>query len=254
MKNNKNNIVVMLSYARSGGTLLNRCIASMPNVVMFSEVNIEALCPSSCSSIKEQAKFWYGISLKSSNFLDNIEELYNYCLKNNKILVIRDWSFGSFVPSRYNNFKPSKELKTLNMISERFPVVPFAFVRNSIDVWLSFKASPRTFYDKNLDFLYEFSEELIKNNINFFLYEDFCKNPKKILKKICDYTGIIFDNSFEGFSNYFKVTGDTDLPEHSRGFKKGKISSLSRRDDYNLFADFIENKTRAKDINKIFGY
>ena len=245
---------MMLSYARSGGTLLNRCLASLPNTLMLSEVNIEALCPNSCSHIKDQAKDWYGLDLRSDGFLENIEELYNYCLETDRTLIIRDWSFGSFVPSRYNNFNPSKKLATFEAIAKRFPVTPFALVRDSVDIWLSFNASPRTFYDKNLEFLYEFSKELIANNIKIFRYEDFCRDSEAVMRDICNYTGINYSDEFKGFSNYFKVTGDIDLPEHSRGIQVGKISLLSRRESYNEFAEVIENNTKASLINQLFGY
>lgn len=248
------NVIVMLSYARSGGTLLNRCIASLPNILMLSEINIEASCPNSCSSIKDQAKNWYGINLHSNGFLENIEEIYNYCLETGKTLVIRDWSFGSFVPSKYNNFSPSKKLATLEAIAQRFPVIPFALVRDPIDIWLSFNASPRTFYDKNLEFLYEFSKSLISNGIKIFHYDDFCKDPEKVMYNICKYTGINYSDKFKDFSNYFKVTGDIDLPEHSRGIQEGKICLLSRREDYGNFAEVIKNDTKAPAINKMFKY
>lgn len=244
----------MLAYARSGGTLLNRCIASMPDIIMLSEVNIEALCPSSCNTIKEQVSKWYNIELKSEGFIENIKELYDYCLKNKKTLVIRDWTFGSFVPSRYNNFKPSNTLATLDVISEHFPVKSFALVRNSIDIWLSLKASPRTFYDKNLEYLYEFTNSLISHKIKFFYYEYLCKNPVEAMISICNYSGLKYSEKFKDFSNYLNVTGDTDLPEHSRGVQKGDIGLISRRETYANFFDEINNNTKALEINKILGY
>lgn len=186
---NKNSkpIVVMISYARSGGTLLNRCISSLPNTLVLSEINVEALCPNSCNTIKDQAKKWYCLELKSEEFIENINEIYEYCIFKNLTLVIRDWAFGSFVPSIYNNYKPSKSLATLDAISKSFPVISFAFVRNSIDIWLSLNASPRTFYDKNLEFLYELTKSLIDKKIKIFKYEDFCINPVQEMKNICGY-------------------------------------------------------------------
>lgn len=247
-------IIVMLTYARSGGTLLNRCIASLPNTFVLSEVNIEALCPNSCSTIKEQAKRWYGLELKSEGFIENISEIYEHCNSHNLTLVVRDWTFGSFVPSRYNNFKPSKTLATLDVISKSFPVVSFAFVRNAIDIWLSLEASPRTFYDKNLEFLYELTKSLIDNNVRVFKNEDFCSNPIREMKKICDHAGMQYDDIFLNYSDFKNVTGDTDLPGHSRGITQGEIGLLPRRESFKLFFDEINLKTRANDINKLLRY
>lgn len=247
-------IIIILSYARSGGTLLNRCIASLPNILVLSEINVEALCPNSCSTIKEQTKKWYGLELRSDGFMKNIDEIYKYCMSKNFTLVVRDWTFGSFVPSRHNNFQPSKSLATLDAISESFPVVSFAFVRNAIDIWLSLKASPRTFYDKNLEYLYEFTKSLINKNIKIFKYENFCQNPVQEMKKICGYTGINYSDLFLNYADYKKVTGDTDLPDHSRGIKQGEIGLLSRRDAYKLCIDEINSNTRANEINRLLNY
>lgn len=253
---NKNSkpIVVMLSYARSGGTLLNRCISSLPNSLVLSEINIEALCPNSCSTIKDQAKKWYGLELKSEGFIENINEIYEYCISKNLTLVIRDWTFGSFVPSRYNNFKPSKSLATLDAISESFPVISFAFVRNSIDIWLSLNASPRTFYDKNLEYLYNFISVLIDRKIKIFRYEDFCLDPEQEMKSICHYVGLGYDDQFMNYSNCFNVTGDIDLPKHSRGIKQGKICLPLRRKVSVDILNKINFDTKAKEINKLLDY
>ncbi len=254
IKNKNKSIVVMLAYARSGGTLLNRCMASIPNVLVLSEVSVEALCPNSCSTIKEQAKKWYGLELKSSGFVENINEIYKYCQSRGITLVIRDWTFGSFVPSRYNNFMPSKSLSTYNVLSKHFSVKAFGLVRNSIDIWLSLQASPRTFYDKNLEFLYEFTKNLIDENIKFFKYEDFCNNPKKEMKAICDYVEIDYNDHFLNYCEYKNVTGDIDLPDYSRGIKQSEISLLSRRKSYNIFSNDISKNTRSHEINQLLNY
>lgn len=254
VKNDAKPIVVMLSYARSGGTLLNRCIASLPNTFVLSEINVEALCPSSCNTIKEQAKKWYSLELKSEGFIENINEVYEYCISKNLTLIIRDWVFGSFVPFRHNNFKPSKSLATLDAISKLFPVVSFALVRNSVDVWLSFNDSPRTFYDKNLEFLHEFTKSIIDKKIRIFKYENFCTNPIQEMKKICDHIGVKYSGLFLNYADFKNVTGDTDLPSHSRGIEQGKIGLLSRRESFKFLSDEINLKTRARDINQILKY
>ena len=244
----------MLSYARSGGTLLNRCICSLTNTLVLSEINIEALCPNSCSTIKEQAKKWYGIELRSDGFMENIAEIYEHSLSKKLTLVVRDWTFGSFVPSRYNNSQPSKSLATLDAIAESFPVVSFAFVRNAVDIWLSLKASPRTFYDKNLEYLYEFMKSLINKNIKIFKYENFCQNPIQEMKKICDYTGINYNDRFLNYADYKNVTGDTDLSDYSRGIKQGIIGLLSRRETFEFYVDEINSNTKANEINRLLNY
>lgn len=222
-------IIIILSYARSGATLLNRCLGVLPNVVMLSEINAEATCPNSCNTINLQAKRWYNIDIKEHEFVKATQEIYSHCLLNGKTLIIRDWTFGSFVPSRYNNFKPSKTLYSLSLLSKYFPIKVFAFVRDPADVWLSMYYSKRTFYDINLDYLLEFINQLYKFKIKVFYYEDFCRKPEQEMKKICKYCGLEFDKDFLHKYRYnFNVCGDTDSQEPSRGVSQSEIKALPR--------------------------
>ena len=75
-------VVVMICYARSGGNLLNKCIGSLPNVVMLSEVNPISDSCDCCGQGKQircQAKEWYGVDLDSNSFSEKILELEGYC-------------------------------------------------------------------------------------------------------------------------------------------------------------------------------
>ena len=104
-------VIVMICYARSGGTVLNKCLGSLPNVVMLSEVSPIGggwgkEGPDSFTTVKEQAKNWYQIELSSDDFVENIVELEKFCNDNKLYLVVRDWSFINFMPHEYNNFNP----------------------------------------------------------------------------------------------------------------------------------------------------
>lgn len=245
----ENPIRIMLSYARSGGTLLNRCLAVLPDVVMLSEINAEAICPNSCNTINLQAKKWYGIDIKEREFVKAIGKIYNHCVLNGKSLIIRDWSFGSFVPSRYNHFKPSKTLYSLSLLSKNFPVKAFAFVRDPVDVWLSMHYSKRTFYDTHLDYLFEFINQLYQSKIKVFYYEDFCRKPNQEMQKICDYCGLKFDREFLDKYRYnFNVCGDTDSQEPSRGVGQGKIKLLPRMSASSDLMAYVENNTKKDEI------
>ncbi len=57
-------VVVMIAFARSGGTVLNQCLGSLPDVVIMSEVNPLGggwgeRGANSLTTIKDQAKHWY---------------------------------------------------------------------------------------------------------------------------------------------------------------------------------------------------
>ena len=75
--------IIMLCYARSGGTLLNKCLGSLSDTIILSEVNPvgsgSGKNKESLNSVYEQAKYWYNIELKNHDFKNAIIELDEYC-------------------------------------------------------------------------------------------------------------------------------------------------------------------------------
>jgi len=63
-------IIVMICFARSGGTILNQCLGSLPNVVMLSEVHplVENWSSGKVSvpKVKYQTKNCYQIDLSAN--------------------------------------------------------------------------------------------------------------------------------------------------------------------------------------------
>jgi len=223
-------IILMICFARSGGTILNKALASLPNIVMLSEVNPlgggwgEA-GPDSYSTVYEQALHWYGIQLKNKKFKESIIELNKFCEEHGKKLLIRDWSFVNFVGHEYNNFTPPKRLLTYEEISELNPKI-FVFVRDSIDVWIS-RGTPdvEQFFEEYLDYV-----KAVKNlNVPIFKHENFTRNPRSTLKEICNTLGLEYKDVIETCINYKNVNGDVQIKEGSRGAKQRKIKPLARK-------------------------
>ncbi len=246
----------MICFARSGGTLLNRCLGSLPNVVVMSEVNplgggwgIEK--EKSPTTIKAQAKKWYGINLKNDAFGKSALELSNICITKNKQLIIRDWSFINFTPHEYNNFNPPNKLLSLEELKNDTGFIAFAFVRDSIDVWISRGMPPvKEFYTQYSRYI----NELLKNNIKIFKYEDLCKNPDFEIKKICEYIDIPYSESYKNYTDFLRVSGDIQNKQKSRGIRSNKIIPMNRKTIYaNKIAE-INNSAQMIEVNKLLGY
>lgn len=224
-------ITVMICFARSGGTVLNQCLGSLPNVVILSEVNPlgggDGKGDVSVTTVKDQAKHWYDIEIKSEGFADEILELEKVCTNKGKHLIVRDWSFVNFVPWQHNNMNSPDSLLILEELRGRSELKPFAFVRDSIDVWISRGANPEveTFFAEYLKYV----KAIVKENIPMFKYEDFCKDPDHIIKKICDYTGIEYSDSYKNYSSFTTVNGDVQRTSPSRGAKQSFIRTLPRK-------------------------
>lgn len=218
----------MICFARSGGTILNQCLGSLPNVVILSEVNPlgggSGKKNQAYKTIEEQAKNWYQIDIKSDKFTDKILQLESICQSHDLNLIVRDWTFINFMPEEDNDFQPPQKLLTIEALQDKCDLNIFAFVRDSIDVWIS-RNTPDTSHFFNLYLKY--IEAVINAEIPIFKYEEFCDRPDSVMEKICDLSEINYQGFNQDYLNFDNLNGDIQL--QSRGRKQGKIKPLPRK-------------------------
>lgn len=262
MKRKKKPVIHILHHmARSGGTIISRCLGSMNNIVLLSEIHpygyqkqlinplaqahewFDLLQPDDMTRIKENPNF---------SFVDAIEMIKNRCDERKQMLVIRDWSHIDFTGWPHNN-KPAYKLTTAKTLACRFTIVRTATVRHPIDQWLSFRESQSWAGSEfSLDkFLYgyrKFSEVAVK--MGYERYEDFIDKPEFILDKLCRKLRIPFDPHFEdNWGSYQSIT--TATRDRDGGFV---ISKRPRRAvESELIDSFSSNKDYQVAI-KLLGY
>lgn len=248
-------IVLMICFARSGGTLLNRCLGSLPNVVIMSEVNPlgggGSKTPNSPRTVREQARHWYGIDVSSEDFTDSIVELSGICESSGKRLVVRDWTFVNFVPTSQNEYTPANRLLSLESLEKRCKVIPFAFVRDTIDVWISRGTPPLG------QFCSEYSryiDAIVKRGIPIFKYEDFCHNPDRVMQNICNYCNLQYNHSYRNYFSFDTVSGDVQSNRPSRGAIKSSILPLRRKLISRSLIAKIEGCHELRGVNELLGY
>lgn len=244
--------IVIVGYARAGMTILNRYLAGDHRLICLSEINSRYLCPTIPNQPYEQMKLWYNIQINNGSFADQVSEILEYCLSKDKILCIRDWSFGSFVPIRYNNLNPPNTLNTIDDINTHFNKFEIVcMVRNPLDIWLSMRFSEKTFYDKQLKYLLEFTKDVIKRNIKIIRYEVFVVNPESTIDVIYKLVGIKKPINLTLSNN---VIGDINYPASSRGTHLTKVALLPTRplskEDYT----FLRSESHLNEISRILGY
>ncbi len=249
-------IIVMFSYARSGGTILNQCLGSLPNVVIMSEVNPlgggwgvrEA---DSLTTIKAQAKEWYKIDLKNDDFTKNALELDQICQNQHQFLILRDWTFVNFT-SYENNFNvPPRRFLTLDALKNKAEVKPFALVRDAIDVWLSRGCPPMNeFYADYLIYI----QTLLQEGIKIFKYENFCAAPDRTMFEICNYVNIPYSDDYKNYSTFFKVNGDVQNKDNSRGVQQGIIKPLRRKKLEHEKVQMLNQNKHMIQVNQLLGY
>lgn len=249
-------LVIVLAYARSGGTLLNKCLASNPNNVVLSEVNPLGggwgqRKENSFTTPGEQAYHWYGIRLLNSGFLESIIELNEICQQNGKNLIIRDWSFVNFSPHALNEYEPPNKFLTYELLKDCQPKV-IGYVRNSVDVWLSRGRKNLTSFATEYDC---FIKTLFSTTTSIYKYEDLTREPVEFINKLhlaCN-LGSYQLNETQALAQS-NVNGDTQLGKQSRAYNLNKIKSLPRRSINKKEIKELILNGKLLSLNRLMGY
>ena len=239
-------VVLFNNFPRSGGTILSKCLASLPKTVLISEVNPAG---NALSSIREQAKEWYGIDLKQADFGPLVMELYEICRRRGLQLIVRDFTYMNFIPNPANDFKPTNTLDNLNTLRRHAEVKPFVMVRDAIDVWIS-RLKPPRFFEAYKTYV----QEITRQGLPMFKYEDFCREPEKILRRICSEVDIGFSGSFKDYITLDKVTGDNLMKPASRGVRQQIIQPLKRQRLTKSEIHWLNNNSDMIEVNQVLNY
>lgn len=212
----KPQIGVFYALARSGGTIVSRCIASTPGLVLLSEVHPK----STFFSPIKQANDWYdlGVDLEEKtyfrdedNYLEAIINIYQACHAKGLNLVIRDWPHADFTYDFRHQASPEFKLTQREILSQYFQLNECVLFRDPLDSYLSLNKlidyKDRITIESYLSGVRKFLQRT--KNISIIKYDDFCHQPNRVMPQICKHLGILFDkNCLVNFKNYYNLTGD----------------------------------------------
>lgn len=224
-------IRLMLSYARSGGTLLNRCLGCLQDTVVLSEVSPfhggGGAVGNNPRTVWDQARDWFDIKLYEREYFTALQELDEICERQGRHLVLREWSYINFNPhAALPSYCPPNKLSTLEGLKERrMAYKPFVFVRDPVDIWISRKMpSPKDFFARYLRYLAAINQ----TGAPIFRYEDFTEAPSEVLEIICGSVGLPFSEKWRDFPYFIDVNGDT-APNKPVRKNEGEIRRLERK-------------------------
>ena len=164
---------------------------------------------------------------------------------------MRDWPFINFVPHEYNNWNPPNRLLILDSLRNKSELTPFAFLRDSIDIWISRKLPPS---DEFFDCYLKYIKTILKSKMPIFKYEEFCKEPDLVLKNICNYTRLHYSNSHKNYAAFTNTNGDTQNLKGSRGLLQNKIQLLPRIRIPKAKIKEIDQCLKMIESNTLLGY
>ena len=253
----KSPVRILHQTARSGGTIICRCLASMADVVLLSEIH-----PLGTRMFNplQQAQEWYGLLQASDiaaaqngelDFAAAIELIAERCQASGRILVLRDWNHLDYIGIPFVNaeYRP----KLAETLQTRMNLLRHATVRHPLDQWLSLVKNPlfakQLSKSKYLKGTRRFAE--MAASAGFTRYEDFTAGSDSALERICHALDVPFDGSYrEKWSNYTNITGDV-LPGRAGATD---IAHLPRQNIDALVLQEFENRQDYQSSLEILGY
>lgn len=226
----KPKIAVLHHLARSGGTLISKCLGSMERVFLLSEIHprtaeISDPYASMVRSLNplHQAIRWHDLPLPAD--LQTIEKagtipfeelmvlLARRAEERGGTLLIRDWTHLDFIAHPFL-VQPSFELTTADCLRDHAEINQHITVRHPIDQLISLSRLGIMQRELNLREYFKgyriFAEKA--REVGFTRYEDFTQDPDSALQAICRGLSIPFDPGYrERWPDYNHITGDDSL-------------------------------------------
>lgn len=257
-------ISIIHNMARSGGTLIVKCLACMNGIIMLSEIHPEIM--QDPFNPLTQANNWYKLfrqddllHIMNANkvpWLQAIELINRRSMQTGNQLLIRDWSHIDFtgVPWFQN---PSFELTTAKLLANYYHIKNICTVRHPIDQWISL--SKLAVIKDQLDIATylkgyrAFAEKAYETG--YIRYEDFTAAPQIFIEKICNKLGLRYDPTFmEKWFKYTNITGDTSNSGGGRATQNKEIVVLKKRTLPKDLMRQFEHNIEFKRAIEILGY
>ena len=213
---------ILHHMARSGGTVISRCLGSMDGVVLLSEIH-----PAGTRLFNplQQAHEWFGLFTAEDigmlqkgviGFNDGICLIQERCIEQGKTLVLRDWTHLDFTAVPFLP-RTTYQLTLADTLKQRFQVINTTTVRHPIDQWLSLRRLPlmqdNLALEAFLEGYHRFAEYC--SQIGFIRYEDFAHDQELQLAVLCERLEIKYDSAWrDRWVNYTKITGDPPAIRH----------------------------------------
>lgn len=230
-------------FACTGGTLISKCLAVMPNVTVLSE--IDPLSPlmtrPNSRALFAPADLIYGARRAMTPLSDDatikvfaaaLQALYESLQEQGMYLCLRDHAHSQFCTDAQGSARPTLD----EIVAKVYPVQSVVTVRHPLESYLSLinngwkHFSPFTIEEYSQRYM-QFLDRY--KGVPLFRYEEFVAAPDNVLRKICAELQLPFEEGAESMYQLVSMSGDS-------GRKSQKIKARPRRP----VPDDLEKQTR----------
>jgi len=216
-------------FACTGGTLVTKCLACVPNIHVLNEVDPlstlaargSKFAPADIIRLPEYSNRAPTPEEKIQLFMSSLTELYDSNRAKGLRLLIRDHSHSQFCVGDSIPQRPS----LAQMLADRFPLRSIVTVRHPVDSYLSLVHNKWVHFEptsvKEYAMRYKaFLDHYIDEPL--FRYEDFVEQPDEILGRICTVLDLPFPVGYREILMIHSFSGDS-------GRKGSEIAPRPRR-------------------------
>jgi hypothetical protein len=243
--------------ACTGGTLIAKCLAALPGVVVLNEVDPRSLLalepeaqprftPRDMISLMHQSSQLGDKDLIDEVFLSDVQVMSRRLAGRGQALLLRDHTHSAYLLGTAVRGGPTLR----QTLRRRFSVHSIVTVRNPIDSYLSLKFNkwmqfePATFDEychRYLKFLSDYE------GVKWFRYEDFVARPREVMREMGVALQLPYDDSFIEQFPKFKFSGDS-------GRKGDVIEPRARREYDEAFVAEVNASSAFKALAYRLGY
>lgn len=205
-------------FACTGGTLISKCLATLPNTVVLSEVNPFSemqlgagrpdFAPTDVIKLLRSNRRTPEDDVIVETFLGALDGLWKSLCKRGERLLIRDHPHSSYCTEQFETTRPNVR----RLIASRFRVVSAVTVRHPLDSFLALSSNgwvhfePQTLDEycrRYLAFLEDHAD------VPIFRYEDLVMDPDAELAKVAHALEMPFVSNPQIFLDAMPMTGDS---------------------------------------------
>ncbi len=200
--------------ACTGGTVISKCLAAMPQVALISEVNPHNRynCGFEPSNPLLQLEGNYrqlSFDEIKADFLRQINHIHKICTLDDVDLILRDHSQTDFCMGS----APADVCPIVDYLSEGYALRSVVTVRHPLDSYLALlaqgwetKFSPSTLEEYSLRYL-AFLDRYA--DLPLRRHEDFCADPKPFMEELCSLLEIGYSAEFLEHFGEISLSGDS---------------------------------------------
>jgi hypothetical protein len=230
-------------FACTGGSLISKCVAAMPNVQLLSELDPLStmqvvsgakprFAPTDMTTQLRQSTRGTNQELLIQLFRAELRLIHADAAAHGLRLVLRDHTHSQYCYGPQVAPRPSflevlpSELPVRSVLTVRHPLASFASLVNI--KWLQFQPPTIDEYSRRYLAFLDHHPALPR-----FKYEDFVANPAHGMQTLCALLELPFNEAFEDLFSVFQISGDSGRTSARIGEREPRAEAAALQDTAN---------------------